>query len=521
MHLSMLLLLILLALGAWFAIPLLNGIVDKASLTRDVRLPEMNRGRHNSQRVDRLHAFIDTLYWTDQPQVARTTRLQAEVLIHGFEFEPEPYLAKEANKILADIRKMNTQRKALYTNLRQLGPLLLKLAGNQARIATLTDTPPAKLQQRLTDLLQTLSAGTGNTTDWHSLSQQLSQLRDALTPWAHSGSPALVAQSAQLSLLQQRLDRISDLAQQSRQLYEHALQLQHRLTSMLNSDAELKTQKLANALVSDAVRVRHYTLLLLSSIALLCCIGLFSFNTLVVRPILRCTHWLTQMNRGEELTDRDADTLFEELNSVSRAVQHYGETTTQLRQANEELQRLSDLDGLTGLANRRHFDAVLSNELARAARHNHSLSLILFDLDYFKKINDEYGHLFGDDCLCAFAGLLRHYSQRAGELAARYGGEEFVLILPELTLQQTETVAEQIRKSSEELELRPADDGSPVRISVSGGLLHTVQPHKYTPERLLQQTDEALYRAKQQGRNRIDVVTDEQNRDDKKHCSSL
>ncbi len=94
--------------------------------------------------------------------------------------------------------------------------------------------------------------------------------------------------------------------------------------------------------------------------------------------------------------------------------------------------QLSQQDGLTGLSNRRHFDAMLAAEHARASRHGHALTLILLDIDHFKKLNDRYGHLFGDDCLRHLGAVLTRSCQRAGDLAARYGGEEFALIASDL-----------------------------------------------------------------------------------------
>jgi len=166
----------------------------------------------------------------------------------------------------------------------------------------------------------------------------------------------------------------------------------------------------------------------------------------------------------------------------------------------ESLRRQSVLDPLTGLFNRRHFDAALKRELARARRKNVPVSLVLVDIDHFKRVNDDYGHAVGDAVLRTIAQQLRQ-GIREGDIACRYGGEELVLLLPECTAADACARAEAIRGALESATPNPEGDG-PERITASFGVA-SYPVHAQDAESLFWATDKALYRAKQAGRNRV------------------
>jgi diguanylate cyclase (GGDEF)-like protein len=179
------------------------------------------------------------------------------------------------------------------------------------------------------------------------------------------------------------------------------------------------------------------------------------------------------------------------------------ETNDRLLEANQLLERLSQLDGLTGIANHRAFDAVLETEWRRAGREHLPLSLLMIDIDCFKDYNDRYGHQGGDDTLRAVAATLQASLGRAADFVARYGGEEFVVLLPGLDAAEAAAFAETLRVAVERLEI--AHEGSPcvpvVTISVGVG---TAWPAKASaPDHLLEEADRALYAAKRAGRNRV------------------
>jgi len=176
----------------------------------------------------------------------------------------------------------------------------------------------------------------------------------------------------------------------------------------------------------------------------------------------------------------------------------------ELKRQHDILNRLSSLDGLTGIANRRHFDSFLAQEWSRTVRSNGEISLILMDVDHFKKYNDHYGHVAGDDCLRAVSAALAGALTRSTDLVARYGGEEFVCILTSTGLDGAIRVAEKMRAAALALAIPHAYSETHARVSLSFGVA-TARPglSEMQPASLLLEVDRLLYRAKEAGRNRV------------------
>ena len=177
--------------------------------------------------------------------------------------------------------------------------------------------------------------------------------------------------------------------------------------------------------------------------------------------------------------------------------------THQLAAANETLRQLSFRDGLTGVANRRHFDEQLTVELGRCLRDQDFLSLIMFDIDYFKYYNDYYGHLQGDDCLKKVAAAAEKALQRPGNVLARYGGEEFAIILPQTDSEGAIMMAERIKTNVSDLMIPHARSKCHRFVSISLGVGTMAPGVARTAEELIQLADQALYRAKELGRNQV------------------
>ncbi len=185
------------------------------------------------------------------------------------------------------------------------------------------------------------------------------------------------------------------------------------------------------------------------------------------------------------------------------ATQLLNQTRQKLEKANRELQGLASLDGLTHLANRRRFDEYLNQEWRRLRRSRAPLSLILCDVDFFKRYNDTFGHLAGDDCLRQVAGAIRNAAKRSADLAARYGGEEFAVILPDTDAAGGVCVAQTVLENVRSLHLvHPKSPASPC-VSMSLGVASMIPDRDCSPIQLIAAADLALYQAKQEGRDRL------------------
>ena len=174
-----------------------------------------------------------------------------------------------------------------------------------------------------------------------------------------------------------------------------------------------------------------------------------------------------------------------------------------LTRSNEELARLSGLDPLTGLANRRTLDECLARECARLRRPGQQIAVLLCDVDHFKAYNDHYGHLAGDTCLKSVADVLTCVVRRVNDVVARYGGEEFVLVLPATDCEGALRVAEEARAQVRALGIPHERSDAAQVVTLSVGVACSNPAGPLSPEDLLRQADAALYEAKRAGRDRV------------------
>jgi diguanylate cyclase (GGDEF)-like protein len=180
------------------------------------------------------------------------------------------------------------------------------------------------------------------------------------------------------------------------------------------------------------------------------------------------------------------------------------ETQAALEIANRQLKQLSIRDGLTRIYNRMYFEQEFKKEWRRCARKNSPVSILMVDVDHFKHINDQSGHLVGDQCLQAIAKELYNQFKRAGEVVARYGGEEFVILLPETDQRKALAIAEGIRSKIEKLDIEYRS--SHYQLTISIGISTTIPGLHYSPSDLLRAADAALYDAKNKGRNCVSLM---------------
>ena len=208
------------------------------------------------------------------------------------------------------------------------------------------------------------------------------------------------------------------------------------------------------------------------------------------------------VNSAEAVAAGDLDRVMrththDELSLLGRALDNMRE---QLKARQSYLHQASITDGLTGLHNRNYFDQVLKAEVNRAKRGQHSLALILLDIDHFKSINDNYGHMAGDACIRYVAERLLESVKRASDTAARYGGEEFAIILPDSSREHSVEIAEQLRLAIQQSEVQYED--SDIRFTISCGVASLIPQSTTSIADFIRTADEALYEAKRTGRNR-------------------
>ncbi|MBV1789611.1 diguanylate cyclase [Marinobacterium sp. D7] len=226
---------------------------------------------------------------------------------------------------------------------------------------------------------------------------------------------------------------------------------------------------------------------------------------LINRSLVKSTDQLLAGAKRIAAGDRESRIAIELPCELVNLAEAFNLMTDRIDSQEQALLLAARTDDLTGLYNRREFDRILTNEIGRGARYGKPLSLIMCDIDHFKRFNDSYGHQAGDQALRAVAATFRA-GLREVDQACRYGGEELALILPECDAGGACMTAERVRQAVEALKIR-LEDGREVRVSLSLGVA-TYPEHGGSYETLLQSADGALYQAKQQGRNRVVVWRD-------------
>lgn len=207
---------------------------------------------------------------------------------------------------------------------------------------------------------------------------------------------------------------------------------------------------------------------------------------------------LVHERESREAQDRALEIQRKANETLERKVR---ERTTELERANKKLSHLSTTDGLTGLHNRRYFDEVIGREFQRAIREEEPVSIIMLDIDFFKKVNDDYGHQAGDEVLIGVAAILEKVFNRKTDLVARYGGEEFSIVLPNTDLPGAYKVAEALRVKIAEKTHK--FDQTEISVTTSIGIMGGLPTVQDNHDQWVRYADEALYQAKEKGRNAV------------------
>jgi diguanylate cyclase (GGDEF)-like protein len=339
-------------------------------------------------------------------------------------------------------------------------------------------------------------------------------------------SPDALIQSAARSLTQ-KFGNFNTIPH--RQQLKLVLQNQHHFVQITPWQDELGLDWLVVVVIPESdfmqqinINTRHTVLLCTIALIIAILVGIITANQ-ITQPILQISASakaiadgkLTQTVKAEgvgelDLLSQSFNRMAEQLQQSFAALEDANyvlerrveERTTELKKANRELQRLSQIDGLTQIANRRHFDQYLTQEWQRSQREQRSLSLILCDVDFFKNYNDLYGHQKGDDCLQRVAQLLRQAVKRPADLVARYGGEEFALILPSTDLKGAIAIAQAIQQEVYSAQILHTASEISKFLTISLGIVSTIPTSAVSLDQLIAAADAALYEAKHQGRDR-------------------
>jgi diguanylate cyclase (GGDEF)-like protein len=249
---------------------------------------------------------------------------------------------------------------------------------------------------------------------------------------------------------------------------------------------------------TTAMKLARYKLML---VLVLVGIFLLVFMILVRRhliyPLQRINHALSTLSVDRPAPEFSQPTMLE-IRAVENAILEHHALLIQNDASRQVLEKLANKDGLTGLMNRRHFMQSAEVELQRAQRYRRPVTVAMADLDFFKKLNDTYGHAAGDAVLRAFAELVQD-TLRQSDLVCRYGGEEFAFLFPEIGPAETQKLAERLRIRCAAMEV-PLPDGRTVKATVSIGL---AEASECPIDIAFKRADEALYEAKRLGRNRV------------------
>lgn len=319
--------------------------------------------------------------------------------------------------------------------------------------------------------------------------------------------PSILEHKAAAELARQTEQFLADVVRQAAQdesslgrSYETWQRLAARI-GLQADDVAVQGISLANVdldAVSEAIRLARYKL-----IGALIVVGSFLFAFLIlvrrhlIKPLQRIDRALSSLS-VEQPAPAFGTSMMSEIHAVELAIGELHASLVQNESARLALETLANRDGLTGLMNRRYFLPQAETELQRAQRYRRPVCVAMADLDFFKKLNDSYGHAAGDAVLRAFSTLVQE-TLRQSDLICRYGGEEFAFVFPESTLAEATRLAERLRERCADYDIRLPDQQL-IRVTVSIGV---AEAGEGDIDAALHQADEALYKAKDLGRNRV------------------
>ena len=294
----------------------------------------------------------------------------------------------------------------------------------------------------------------------------------------------------------------------ARTLNEFVVPVHAKWLQALDRLTELQVRRTAAQIAEQGVRAERVDLTVqgISMLVLLfAAVTAWRLTVGITTPLRQAVQFAAAVGNGD-LDAKLPPAADDEPGLLLRALKNMA---TDLQHADAALKRQAIEDGLTGAFNRRHFDAVLAAEHQRAARaadHGDAraaqLALLMLDVDHFKHYNDSFGHQAGDDCLKAIVAATHDAGLRPSDLLARYGGEEFVIVLPACDLDGAQVVAERVRAAVSALQ-RPSGNAHSLVVTISVGVAVVTDARASSIAQLIRTADEALYAAKNGGRNQV------------------
>ncbi|MHC2302698.1 diguanylate cyclase (GGDEF)-like protein [Rhizobium mongolense USDA 1844] len=298
---------------------------------------------------------------------------------------------------------------------------------------------------------------------------------------------------------------VDELDRLATQAYERAIRDLDAMGTQLSGDAAVVADNIASEIQNSAGYMQVGWLLILVVPGLFAVTILIAAKHHLAAPIGAAIKNLERIGRNEPVLTLERLPLISELAMIDAAIVAYGQVSDDLHRTNSILQGLAEKDPLTGLANRRTFESYLAAVLTRPAISSPGVAIMMIDIDHFKSVNDTFGHLAGDRSLVAVANVLTSVPWQANHLAARYGGEEFVVVLEECSLEQAIERAEWLRRSVQELNIETGT-GPFLRLTASVGVAVASSVSDQPPD-IIARADRALYTAKKNGRNNVQVAS--------------
>ena len=494
-------------------------LAEQASRTL---LPQVQTEVRTIINLERLKVFGEIVRGSPTPRERREALLAARILGMDAAYEQNPYLKEQVERVTTLIERMASYRNAQDSARQHLENELARLyrmpnapAGNGNSLPN-TPNPDAHVLIELAQELHLLQNGLSQVPSYQDRLLLLDRFAGKLAAYTvRVHDPDTQARIARIEELLRTQRNILDADFNLNQDWQQASTILENLAQQRSAGAALSAAEGSTIIAAHARQAMLLVTATLGGLILLFVAALYFFQRAIVKPILRVTVGLerARLSHGSVQLRRER---IRELDNIARAAEEFGAALAQIRerstalerevherqQAQAQLLELATTDSLTGLRNRRYFMHRAGEEFERARRYRLPLALLMLDADHFKAINDRYGHPIGDQVLQALARrgqeLLRDV-----DLFARIGGEEFAILLPQTDLDAARVVAERLRQRVASTPI--ATDQGPLTLTISLGLTG-FDATVIDFDTLLRRADAALYRAKQNGRNRTEVL---------------